>query len=183
MHCWAISCFLHEVTQTTVKEKWKVGLGFGTQNVHMHLSNGWPKGKTEVCKKPTVKGLWTLGVSYFWPVCLWCVTLTKKPLMVHVWPNVHGVLNLSLEYRKWWISVGELSWSETGCRLPSPHPQHLRESPALPLSSQPDPDPSPYFIPSSSTTAFVPPSPMTPVLCGRPEEKEQDQVWKVDHGH
>ena len=75
-----------------------------------------------------------------------------------MWQNVHCVLSLRLEYRKWWISVGELSWSETGCRLPPPHPQHLRESPALPFSSQPDPYPSPCASPSPSTAVFVYPA-------------------------
>lgn len=74
MHYWAVSCFLHEVIQTRVKEKPRVALGFGTQGAPMHLSKGWPKGKTEDCKKLTVKGFWLGGFLF-----LACVLMMRSP--------------------------------------------------------------------------------------------------------
>lgn len=112
MHCWAVSYFLHELTQTWVKEKQREDKGLGHRMFTSTPQKNNPRGKTEVYKEPTVNGLLTLGISYFWTVCFWHVTLRNKPLMVYVWPNVHEELNLRLEYQKWWISVDELAWSE-----------------------------------------------------------------------
>lgn len=93
------------------------------------------QGEDRFVINPLSRDFWLWGFPVSGLYALWCVILTKKPLMGHVWPNVPDVLNLSLEIREWWISVGELSWSKTGCRLPPLNPQHLRESPALPLIS------------------------------------------------
>ena len=77
MHYWAVSCSLHEVTQTRVKEKGSTRIG-GTGCSHAPLKR-MTQGEDRGLEEAHCQGLLTLGAPCFWPVCLWCVTLTKKP--------------------------------------------------------------------------------------------------------